>query len=690
MEIGKVVEANIQNQYIRVHLKTKTENIYIGMPCIIETINAKYYCIITNLFQLRDDMTLAMSFNNVNIAENIGYDNIDTNLDRPESMESYADITCLKILYKNGIRKAFKTIPERLAEVRSATQEDINQIYVEPLIKEYPQINIDAESRDINAISFQPDYFAFGYLASSNNQILLPIRMDKIVQRPLSVVGMTGSGKTVTIKNIVFRIISDQNHCLNTRMIIFDVQNEYIIKKAGRLDLGIYDMFPNKVKIITLDPENCRKMGIHDAHEFKVFEENILLEDILSALSNTDLTEKMESTLLSIYTKWEKNKSPTKGTFYDEIIKFYNDPSFAQEFQSEGTSYTALKRRLRILIRDEGALSQFIKKKNPLISDEKDTLEELLSELSSDYPLKKSYIIHFGKFGKISYVYEFIANILGRKIYTEYSEKNDLILEDGNTKYDQCVILLEEAHKFIKNGRSNASIFNSIAREMRKYGLTLFIVDQMPSKIDEEIMAQVNNRIIHRMSDEKDIESSLRGLDVKKWKNIISTLEDGESLCFGLIVENMPTLIKSFYGNAQKFKEFHGVSPSSSLIQLQPAIKNNIQLQEEKQTKIKSNSLRQEIIPEPKVESKKQKTIIKRTKNYSDILNMENITDENSKKIVSIEKSVETNDTINNNNNNSNNNSNIYSEIPKNDEIKRKNIDYKNFNFDELNELDLE
>lgn len=554
VNIGKVIAGDIQKGIIRVHLKLDPEKVYVGMPCIIKAKTAKFYCIVTNLIQNRDDMTMALSFNEIDINDVIG--KVSTNLERPEAMEVYADVLCLKILYDNGERRSFKTIPNRLSQVVEATQEDIEQIYVEPL-KNDTSFRIENDPETATEYEFDTDHFAFGHL-SSNRNLLLPIRMDKIVQRPLSVVGMTGSGKTVTIKNIILRIINDHNRVLNTRMIIFDVQNEYIVRKHGRKDPGIYEMLPDKVRVITLDPENCRKMNIHDAERFRVFEKNINVDDVISILSGTNLTEKMTSTLHALYSYWYRNKNRTDDTFYDKLMRFYNDPEFAAEFDSEGSSYSALRRRLRIIARSEGILSKFIVQHTD--DDEKDTIDELLDQLQTKNPSKKSYIIHFGKYGKSAYVYEFIANLLGRRIYNEYSEKNDLIDESGESLYDQCVILLEEAHKFIKQSYSeNVSIFNLIAREMRKYGLTLFIVDQMPSKLDTEIMAQVNNRIIHRLSDVNDIKNSLSGLQIGQWASMVSNLEDGESLCFGAIVEGMPTIIKSFYGSPDEFRKFHGI-----------------------------------------------------------------------------------------------------------------------------------
>jgi len=46
--------------------------------------------------------------------------------------------------------------------------------------------------------------------------------------------------------------------------------------------------------------------------------------------------------------------------------------------------------------------------------------------------------------------------------------------------------LIEEAHRFLDPATVRQTIFGTIAREMRKYFVTLLVVDQRPSGIDNE------------------------------------------------------------------------------------------------------------------------------------------------------------------------------------------------------------
>ena len=57
------------------------------------------------------------------------------------------------------------------------------------------------------------------------------------------------------------------------------------------------------------------------------------------------------------------------------------------------------------------------------------------------------------------------------------------------------MITIEEAHKFLNPMAAKQTIFGTIAREMRKYYVSLLVVDQRPSSIDDEVLSQIGTRI---------------------------------------------------------------------------------------------------------------------------------------------------------------------------------------------------
>jgi DNA helicase HerA-like ATPase len=59
---------------------------------------------------------------------------------------------------------------------------------------------------------------------------------------------------------------------------------------------------------------------------------------------------------------------------------------------------------------------------------------------------------------------------------------------------------------------ASQTTFSEIAREMRKYYVTLLVVDQRPSQIYDEVMSQLGTRISGWLGDDDDIRAVLAGL----------------------------------------------------------------------------------------------------------------------------------------------------------------------------------
>ena len=74
------------------------------------------------------------------------------------------------------------------------------------------------------------------------------------------------------------------------------------------------------------------------------------------------------------------------------------------------------------------------------------------------------------------------------------------------------VIAVEEAHKLLNREMASQTTFSTIARELRKYYVTLLIIDQRPSQIYDEVMSQLGTRISGWLGDEDDIRAVLSGL----------------------------------------------------------------------------------------------------------------------------------------------------------------------------------
>jgi DNA helicase HerA-like ATPase len=91
---------------------------------------------------------------------------------------------------------------------------------------------------------------------------------------------------------------------------------------------------------------------------------------------------------------------------------------------------------------------------------------------------------------------------------------------------------------------------------MRKYFVTLLVVDQRPSGIDNEVMSQVGTRITCLLNDEKDIDAIFTG--VSGGQNLRSVLAKLDSKQQALILGHavpMPVVIRTRAYDQQFYTE---------------------------------------------------------------------------------------------------------------------------------------
>lgn len=138
----------------------------------------------------------------------------------------------------------------------------------------------------------------------------------------------------------------------------------------------------------------------------------------------------------------------------------------------------------------------------------------------------------------------------------EYQEIMDEIREKYPALAYPILIIVEEAHIFAPQGeQSDASkIMSRIAREGRKFGVGLGVVSQRPSRLNEDVLSQMNTKIILRIVNPKDQEHVLRASEQlsKDLMEDIAGLGKGEAVIVGQAIK-VPALVKIY-----NFKELEG------------------------------------------------------------------------------------------------------------------------------------
>lgn len=103
-------------------------------------------------------------------------------------------------------------------------------------------------------------------------------------------------------------------------------------------------------------------------------------------------------------------------------------------------------------------------------------------------------------------------------------------------------LLCDEAHLYIPN-RSDAdasddisiSIFERIAKEGRKYGVSLLVISQRPSEVNKTMLSQCSNFISMRLTnaDDQAVIKKLLPDSLGSFSDILPTLDTGEALIVG-------------------------------------------------------------------------------------------------------------------------------------------------------------
>lgn len=103
------------------------------------------------------------------------------------------------------------------------------------------------------------------------------------------------------------------------------------------------------------------------------------------------------------------------------------------------------------------------------------------------------------------------------------------------------IMLVEEAHRLLSrwqpgdglNKKMGVETFSDMLAEIRKYGESLIIVDQIPNKMAPDVLKNTNTKIIHRIfaQDDKEAVGNTMALDSDQ-KRFLSSLLKGQAVVF--------------------------------------------------------------------------------------------------------------------------------------------------------------
>ena len=362
-----------------------------------------------------------------------------------------------------------KTIPGHFAQVRAAAEEDVNLVF--------------GPEDDTHFYIGQP-------LDMENIQV--NVNLQRMAERSVGVFGKSGTGKSFLTRILLSGMIR-KNAAVS---LIFDMHNDYgwqLQTESRQAVKGLKQLFPTQVAIFTLDEESSRRRQVQPDFVVTMRWEDISPEDLEMLKSTLDLSDQMIGAAYTLRKLWGKN-------WIKRLLDAGKDEleDLTAETNVIRASVDALSRRLTKLAR-----FNFIRD-----SWRGDSAEAILRYIDKGI----SVVLEFGRYGNALEAYILVANYLTRRIHRLYVERMEESLGSAADEPRPLMIVIEEAHKFLDPQIARQTIFGIIARELRKYNVTLLVVDQRPSGIDEEVMSQIGTRITALLDNERDISAVLTGV----------------------------------------------------------------------------------------------------------------------------------------------------------------------------------
>jgi len=411
-----------------------------------------------------------------------------------------------------------KTVPPHFSPVYEATSADVARIF---------------GSEDMEP---KGRYFYIGTPLDMDTPVCLDLH--RFVERSNGIFGKTGTGKTFLTRLILcglIRWVTMGNGRVVT--LIFDMHNEYgwkALRETGgtRGEVrGLRQLFGPQVSVFTLDPESSRTRQVPFDGQVVISCDQITVDDIAPLQDELRLHQTAVEAAHLVYTRFRER-------WLEELLD-YGDrgdiKSLAEQIGANRESLAALYRKLK-RVADLPFIVPSDKKPS------KDVVKTIMEYLQRGIHV----VLEFGRQGSML-AYLLVANILARRIHEMYVQMTEEYLATMNPEKEprQLVIVIEEAHKFLNPWAAKQTIFGTIAREMRKYYVSLLIIDQRPSGIDDEILSQIGTKIVAQLNDEKDIQAVLTGVsNPAGLRSILASLDSKQQvLVLGHAVP-MPVVIK--------------------------------------------------------------------------------------------------------------------------------------------------
>ncbi|MCX8802023.1 DUF87 domain-containing protein [Vibrio parahaemolyticus] len=382
-----------------------------------------------------------------------------------------------------------------------------------------------------------------------------PIRDTKLylskndLNKHLFVCGLTGSGKTTTVKHILKDLVQKEG---TPFLVLESAKRDYrqlLANEVFKDNLNIFTIGDATVSPIRFNPFYIQE-GVHPLEHI----------DYLKAIFNASFSlygpmpSIVEKCLHAIYIK--KGWDLTLGTHPNFIDKngdydggryqfdehYYCFPTLT-DLKDEVDRYIKTELDYKGELRDN-IRTAIIVRLESLCVGAKGLMFNTHDFFALDKLLDKNTILEMESLADDDDKAFFVGLVL--VLISEYRQKENPAVNPGmGNKGLRHFMVIEEAHRLLKNVETERSsemmgnpkgkaveVFCNILAEMRSLGQGVAVVEQIPSKISPDVIKNSNTKIVHRLVS-KDDQSLLAGsLSIDDYDALyLNRLKTGHALC---------------------------------------------------------------------------------------------------------------------------------------------------------------
>ncbi len=388
-----------------------------------------------------------------------------------------------------------------------------------------------------------------GHLIKSGRKLNIEISIDRnSLNKHTFITGVTGSGKTTTCQ----RVLDSANMPF---MVIEPAKTEYRVLTKKYKDILIFTLGNERIAPFRINP-------------FEFFEgESItsrvdMIKATIEAAFDMEaaIPQIIESALYECYKEYGWDIATSTNSRYENP---FADGIYAFPTLSD------LIRKTTEVVKTQGFDDRL---KNDYIGSIRARLQGLMvgakgfmlntpRSINFKDLVEKNIIIELEEIkngAEKSLIMGFILINLNEAIKQKYKEYK---VQNKEFKH---ITLIEEAHRLLSkympgdnpSKKLGVETFTDMLAEVRKYGESLIIVDQIPDKLTPEVLKNTNTKIVHRLfaTDDKNAIGNTMALKDEQ-KEFLSSLEVGRAILFN---QNLSKPIQV------QIKELDGISTTKA------------------------------------------------------------------------------------------------------------------------------